>query len=256
MSITINLELTDHCNIRCKMCSQSMRSDAHGVPKKFMSWDIWRRSLHNLRGYPEAIHLCPHWLGEPTMHPHFDQFIEYAFAVNENNCLFEKFKLHTNAVQFSKERGRLLLMLGRLPFLNANTFNFVHFSVDAFSAPVYQTVKGRNRRDRVYKNILDFLHLRMELKCTHPKVTIAFVVQPDNAHEALEFQHYWEQQFKELNLPLQQFYDWPTEESDNLYFRRLNCSNQEESDQLHATTAFKLGLIDTPQRSLKREGSF
>ena len=256
MSITINLELTDHCNIRCKMCSQSMRSEAHGVPKKFMSWDIWRRSLQNLRGYPEAIHLCPHWLGEPTMHPHFDQFVEYAFAVNENNSLFEKFKLHTNAVQFSKERGRLLLMLGRLPFLNANTFNFVHFSVDAFSASVYQTVKGRNRRDRVYQNILDFLQLRAELQCTYPKVTIAFVVQPDNAHEAIEFQQYWLRTFQTFGLPLQQFYDWPSEESDNLYFRRFNCSNQEESDKLHATTAFELGLIDTAEPSLKRYGSF
>jgi hypothetical protein len=128
--------------------------------------------------------------------------------------------------------------------------------VDAFSASVYQTVKGRNRRDRVYQNILDFLHLRAELQCTYPKVTIAFVVQPDNAHEAIEFQQYWLQTFQTFGLPLQQFYDWPSEESDNLYFRRFNCSNQEESDKLHATTAFKLGLIDTAQPSLKRDGSF
>ena len=256
MSISINLELTDHCNIRCKMCSQSMRSDAHGMPKKFMAWDTWRKSLHNLKGYSDDIHLCPHWLGEPTMHPHFDQFIEYAFAINQHNTIFTRFKLHTNAVQLSHERSRLLLTLGRLPFLQPNTFNFVHFSIDAFSPSVYKTVKGRHRRDRVYQSVLDFLKLRAQLRCSYPKVTIAFVVQPENAHEAIPFQQYWQQVFQELNCSLDQFYDWPSEESDNLYFRRLNCSDQEASDQLHAETAYKLGLIDKPQASLRREGSF
>ncbi len=256
MPITINLELTDHCNIRCKMCSQSMRSDAHGAPKKFMAWETWKQSLQNLNGFPEPVHLCPHWLGEPTLHPRFDLFVEYAFAINHQNRLFEKFKLHTNAVQFSKERGRLLLSLSQLPFVQNDTFNFVHFSIDAFSVPVYKEVKGRDCRERVYKNIVDFLELRSQLGHVYPKITLAFVVQPENSHEALQFQQYWLEQFQRLGLPLEQFYDWPSEECDNLYFRRLNCADQEQSDALHAQTAFELGLVDTLERTLKREGSF
>ena len=93
MAININLELTDHCNIRCKMCSQSMRSDAHGAPKKFMTWETWQQSLRNLKGFPDSVHLCPHWLGEPTIHPRFDLFVEYAFAINHRNELFEKFAI-------------------------------------------------------------------------------------------------------------------------------------------------------------------
>lgn len=256
MAININLELTDHCNIRCKMCSQSMRSDAHGAPKKFMAWETWQQSLRNLEGFPEAVHLCPHWLGEPTIHPRFDLFVEYAFAINQNNRLFEKFKLHTNAVQFSQDRGRLLLRLSQLPHLNTNTFNFVHFSIDAFSTSVYKKVKGRDCRERVYQNILDFLQLRAELNLEYPKVTLAFVVQPENSDEALRFQQFWELQFKRLGIPLNQFYDWPSEECDNLYFRRLNCADQTASDALHAEVAFRLGLTDTLQASLKQEGSF
>ena len=92
-----------------------MRSDAHGAPKKFMTWETWQQSLRNLKGFPDSVHLCPHWLGEPTIHPRFDLFIEYAFAINQHNRLFEKFKLHTNAVQFSQDRGRLLYNLSQLP---------------------------------------------------------------------------------------------------------------------------------------------
>ncbi len=256
MAININLELTDHCNIRCKMCSQSMRPDAHGAPKKFMSWNTWQSSLRNLSDFPEPVHLCPHWLGEPTMHPHFEQFIEYAFAINQNNRLFEKFKLHTNAVQLSKSRSKLLLNLGSLPFLADNTFHFVHFSVDAFSSPTYKEVKGRDCRDRVYQNIIDSLSERQKIQSTYPKVTIAFVVQPDNAEEAVAFQQYWKTIFQNFGLQLREFYDWPSEECDNLYFRRLNCDDQMSSDKLHAETAFRLGLVDSLQESLKTEGSF
>lgn len=256
MAININLELTDHCNIRCKMCSQSMRSDAHGAPKKFMTWETWQQSLRNLEGFPDAVHLCPHWLGEPTIHPRFDLFVEYAFAINTHNRLFEKFKLHTNAVQFSKDRGRLLLQLSQLPYLNDDTFNFIHFSIDAFSAPVYKVVKGRDRRERVFQNILDFLQLRSELQLTYPKVTLAFVVQPENSHEAKVFQQFWLDEFAKLGLPLEQFYDWPSEECDNLYFRRLNCADQVASDALHGKIAYQLGLTETLMSSLKQDGSF
>lgn len=256
MAININLELTDHCNIRCKMCSQSMRSDAHGAPKKFMAWETWQQSLRNLKGFPDPVHLCPHWLGEPTIHPRFDLFVEYAFAINHNNELFEKFKLHTNAVQFSQERGQLLLQLSQLPHLHPSTFNFIHFSIDAFSAPVYKEVKGRDCRERVYQNIIDFIDLRTTLRLEYPKVTLAFVVQPENSHEAVSFQQFWIAEFERLGLPLQQFYDWPSEESDNLYFRRLNCADQVASDALHAEVAFRLGLTKTLQSSLKQEGSF
>ena len=233
-----------------------MRSDAHGAPKKFMTWETWQQSLRNLDGFPEPVHLCPHWLGEPTLHPRFDLFVEYAFAINQNNRLFEKFKLHTNAVQFSEDRGRLLLQLSQLPHVNPNTFNFIHFSIDAFSAPVYKEVKGRNCRERVYHNILDFLRLRSQMGLEYPKVTLAFVVQPENSLEAQRFQQFWMAECTQLGIPLKQFYDWPSEECDNLYFRRLNCADQIASDSLHAEVAFQLGLTDTLQHSLKQEGSF
>ena len=82
------------------------------------------------------------------------------------------------------------------------------------------------------------------------------MVQPDNHHEALAFQAFWLDIFTKYNLPLRQFYDWPSEECDNLYFRRLNCADQKSSDALHARTVFELGLVDQLTDSLKQEGSF
>ena len=95
--MNVNLELTDHCNIRCKMCSQSLRDEAHGAPHRFMDFETWSRALEGLAGLGPVV-LCPHWLGEPTLHPEFDRFVRHAFSLNSQNRLFRHFKVHTNAV--------------------------------------------------------------------------------------------------------------------------------------------------------------
>lgn len=241
MSIHINLELTDHCNIRCKMCSQSMRDDAHGGPKKFMAWETWRRSLQGLADIEDDVHLCPHWLGEPTIHPQFDKFVEYAFGINLNNRLFREFKLHTNAVVFPEQRSRLLLRLANAPGQAEDTFRFVHFSVDAHSPEVYADVKGSDKGLQVRKNVERFLALRDALDLSWPRVTLAFVVQPGNAFEARDFLEHWRPRLRDPALT----YDWPSEVRDAIYFRPLNSGDQDASDRLHAETCRAVGM-DVP----------
>ena len=246
MSININLELTDHCNLKCTMCSQSMRDEAHGVPHKFMDWNTWCASLQNLRSFDDDIHLCPHWLGEPTLHPQFDRFVAYAFGNNHNNSIFREFRLHTNAVIFSEERCLLLLELANLPFMKPDTFNFIHFSIDAYSKEAYLKVKGKDRREIVYKNIERFIRLRDRLGYRKPFVSMGFVVQPNNAHEAKDFHDHWASIF---SSKFTVDHDWQKEHSDSIYFRRLNTHDQEQSDKLHQNTMVQLGFsADDVQR--------
>jgi MoaA/NifB/PqqE/SkfB family radical SAM enzyme len=256
LAINLNLELTDHCNIKCKMCSQSLRDEAHGVPMRFMDFAVWRKALQGLAGMKEAVHLCPHWLGEPTIHPQFDRFIEYAFAVNPGNRLFAELKLHTNGVVFGEERARLLIRLANQPGQRPDTFRFVHFSIDAFSRSVYVDVKGADRREQVYKNIERFLRLRAEMGGLRPFVTLAFVVQPENAHEALTFRDHWSAQLRALGREVALRYDWPDREVDTLYFRPLNTGDQAAADRLHARVARELGIAGAAGERLRAEGSF
>ena len=227
-----------------------MRDEAHGVPMKFMTWETWQQSLHNLQGFNDDIHLCPHWLGEPTLHPQFNRFIEYAFAINTGNRLFREFKIHTNAVIFDESRAKLLLNLANMPSMAPDTFNFIHFSVDAFSREVYTEVKGADRREQVYRNILRFLQLRKDLGFSRPFVTLAFVVQPDNAHEAVDFFRYWKNVLKQQQITPRVTYDWPDRHIDTIYLRRLNSGDQEKSDQLHEKVVKQLRIpLDRPLRS-------
>ncbi|RME23001.1 MAG: hypothetical protein D6798_14445 [Deltaproteobacteria bacterium] len=256
MSVHLNLELTDHCNIRCRMCSQSLRDEAHGVPHRFMTWETWRAALQGLADMEDDVHLCPHWLGEPTIHPEFDRFIEYAFAQNAGNRLFAEFKLHTNGVVFPAERARLLIRLANDPHMAPGTFRFLHFSVDACSPEVYARVKGADKGPLVNRNIERFLRERQALGGRYPFVTLAFVVQPDNAHEAVAFRDHWAGLLTSLGRPVEQTWDWPSREADTIYFRPLNCSDQAAADRLHAETCRRLGLAPPGVERLRAAESF
>jgi molybdenum cofactor biosynthesis enzyme MoaA len=257
MGVNLNLELTDRCNIRCRMCSQSLRDEAHGAPMRHMDFATWRAALQGLAGMAEPVHLCPHWLGEPTIHPRFDQLIEYAFAQNAGNRLFREFKLHTNGVVLPEPRARLLLRLAHRADQAPNTFRFVHFSIDAHTRHAYAYVKGADQRDRVYANVARFLQLRHELGLQRPFVTLAFVVQPGNAHEASAFRDHWLRVLRGLGREVAQTPDWPDREVDTLYFRPLNTGDQAASDALHAQVCRELGIAGgaTGDR-LRRPGSF
>jgi len=244
MPVNVNLELTDHCNISCPMCSQSMRDDAHGAPKRFMSWATWRSLLEGLEDMNEEVHLCPHWLGEPTIHPEFDAFVEYAFTINEDFRLFRQFKLHTNAVVFDEPRARRLVQLAQLAGGSPPCFQFIHFSIDSFSPAAYRDCKGADRRDQVFRNVETFLRVRTEMNAKAPLAHLAFVVQPANAHEASDFLHHWQSFLGEFGLPLDVCWDWPQGPHDAVYFRPLNCGEQDAADRLHADVIRSLGLGD------------
>jgi len=255
VTVHVNLELTDHCNISCGMCSQSLRDEAHGAPMRFMDWPTWRDALLGLEGMGD-VHLCPHWLGEPTIHPHFDRFVEYAFAVNRDNRLFREFKLHTNGVVLSEARARLLLRLARSPGMAPDTFRFVHFSIDAWDRQVYERVKGADRRDQVYRNVERFLHLRAEQGAVRPHVVLAFVVQPGNLHDARAFRDHWVGLLGGLGREVDQVWDWPHREADAVYLRPLNCAEQVEADRLHADVCRDLGFTDRADGRLRAAESF
>jgi len=254
--IHVNLELTDHCNIKCGMCSQSLRDEAHGAPKRFMPWETWTAALAGLADMEEEVHLCPHWLGEPTIHPEFDRFVTYAFANNPENRLFREFKLHTNAVVFSQARSRLLIDLAQTPDQCPDTFRWIHFSIDAFSESVYRDVKGADKRAQVYKNIHRFLETRHAAGAQWPKVTMAFVVQPGNHLEAGAFLRHWQGALKDLGHETQVTWDWPHKLVDTIYFRPLNTGDQVTSDQLHADTVRGLGIAVPDSGRLRAAESF
>jgi len=252
VAINLNLELTDLCNIRCRMCGQAEHPKVHKLnPNSFMSWDTWKHSIDSLIDVDDEIDLCPHWLGEPTLHPEFDRFIRYAFDNNQDNRLFRHFKLHTNGTLLEDERIDTLLDCANMETMADDTFRFVHFSVDAFTPQVYAAIKKYDLGHKVYQNIVRLLERRQERGLRWPYVTVAFIVMPENQHEARWFQRYWTRIFEGLDVPFEEVYDWPQRLADTMYFRRLHQEDQPAADSLHRAVLADLGIL-----SLDASGAF
>jgi hypothetical protein len=242
--INLNLELTDLCNIACRMCGQADNPKVHNLqPNSFMSWEVWKAAIDSLESYQDEVHLCPHWLGEPALHPQFDRFVRYAFEQNRGNRLFRYFKLHTNGSLLGPERIDTLLDCANTPGIEPDTFRFVHFSVDAWTPATYHRIKRYDYGERVYRNIVRLLERRVARGLRWPFVTVAFIVMPENRHEADWFRTYWTGVFERLGLDYDLFYDWPSREVDNLYFRRLHQADQATADRLHREVLDQLGIL-------------
>lgn len=247
--MNVNLELTDHCNLRCGMCSQSLREEAHGAPHRFMDFATWAHGVAGLSDLDDVT-LCPHWLGEPTLHPEFDRFVEHAFAENVGNRRFRHFKLHTNAVIFPEARASLLTRLAADRSAAADTFLAIHFSLDAFSPEVYTRVKGADRRELAFRNVERFLEVRGG--AARPVAHVAFVVQEENVHEAATFVDFWMPRLRAAGREPQLTAEWPAMDRDAVYLRRWNSGDQARADALHAAASAAVGLPVRPRAA----GSF
>ena len=181
---------------------------------------------------------------KPTLHPQFDAFVEYAFAVNGRNRLFRRFKLHTNAVILAPERARRLVRLanpeGGAQAPEPGTFEAVHFSIDAATPAAYAFVKGADHGDRVFRNVARFIELRGAQR--FPVVHLTMVVQEGNQHEARAFVERWTGVLRAAGRPFRLTSDWPPFDQDAVYLRRLNTGDQARADAWHARACEEVGM--------------
>lgn len=89
------VEITSSCNLKCPMCFA-----ASGPGGKHLSMDEAKRAIDRLvqsEGRPEVLQLSG---GEPTIHPEFNDILEYALAQPIDYIM-----INTNGLRFAKDDG-------------------------------------------------------------------------------------------------------------------------------------------------------
>ena len=254
LMLNISIELTDACNLTCKMCSQSgHKKKPHNRPVSYLSFEQWKKAILSLGKIQRSKQLCPFWDGESLLHPEFGKFIRFAFDSNNNNSLFNSFRLHTNGVLLNEKIRKDILHCASLKTQKEDTFIDIHFSIDSITKETYKKIKGTDNHAQTVKNIINLLKEREEQGLKYPKITVAMIVMKENIHEGKAFADYWKKLFKSLNIDFQIAFDWPNERKDAIYFRRLNSDKTEENEKLHKTLAKTLGF---QKEELRSKGSF
>jgi radical SAM protein with 4Fe4S-binding SPASM domain len=135
----VNIELTNACNLKCKMCLRGSGRKLGYMDFKLFKWILDKCA--DIGG----ISLNFHWSGEATLHPEFTRFIKYAIGIKKR---FYKLTLTTNGTLFTGDIARVCLDL-----------DTVTFSLDGIGE-VNDKIRIGSDYKTIKKNILDFLELR------------------------------------------------------------------------------------------------
>ena len=150
--ISVELTLTNRCNLNCVYCSDMELRRRQGMGEK-LPVDVLYRLFDDLaHGGTKGIVL--EGGGEPTMYEHFSDIVRYAKRVGLATGLI------TNGTQgFDKDLLR--------------EFEWIRVSLDASTADEYRALKGRDLFEQVMSNIAEYAEW-----C--PSVGVGYVVTNQN----------------------------------------------------------------------------
>ena len=184
------LELTNYCNNNCIHCVRDMNLKHlkhKGFIKKELVKDLMDDLIkNNIRFYD----LNMFWLGEPLMHPDFNDIYSYILKANKKQKVFNTINIHTNAYFLTKEKMDVF-------FKYSDVVQTLHFTIDAATRETYMKVKRFDGFERVVKNVKEFLKAK---KGKFPRVVMQFIVEEENYKEVPEFIDFWSREFEKNKM--------------------------------------------------------
>lgn len=196
------LETTNYCNLQCSFCN---REEVIGK-LQHMKIDKWRELLESIKHHPikEAKLMG---MGEPLLHPQFDEvckiFKEYfpdAFLIVATNCQYPIKPETKMSRKFESTMKHVDLL---------------YFSIDG-----YKESYERDRHPAKWSKLIDFLEDFKHMERSNCRVTVNYVVNPDNIEDisTIKDEIVDEYSLEELRLNIAQ--NWSEDESMPLGYTR------------------------------------
>jgi radical SAM protein with 4Fe4S-binding SPASM domain len=134
------IEITGVCNLKCIMCPQSRRKDIGHMPV-----ELFKKIIDEASDFVFDIKFNVG--GEPTLHPNFEQMLQYAKEKGIDT------EMHTNATVLTEEKSLKILQSG---------LDVISFSLDTFDPTIYEASRIGGKFERTRDNIKRFLELKKE----------------------------------------------------------------------------------------------
>jgi len=180
----VDIELSDACNLRCKMCG-------HGLGTIKQSGTMGFETVQKILDESVEIGVCAvkfNWRGEPTLSPFLPDAVKYA---KEKGIL--EVQINTNGNVPKKYADSLIKCA-------ENGIDRIIFSVDGFSAETYEEVRVGGHYEDVKSNILSLLEWKKTNQATKPLVRIQMVRTVLNAHEVSDFIQFWQPKVDDVRI--------------------------------------------------------
>jgi radical SAM protein with 4Fe4S-binding SPASM domain len=167
MPMSIAIEPTTSCNLRCPECPSGMRSFTR--PTGAVSQDLFQRVIDELA--PTLNYLTFYFQGEPYLHPQFLNMAQYAsskgiYTATSTNAHFLKDEQAEATVR--SELDRLII------------------SIDGTTQDTYQSYRVGGSLDKVIEGATNIVRWKKKLKSKTPHVLFQFLVVKPNEHQIPE----------------------------------------------------------------------
>lgn len=164
----IDVEITDFCNLKCKMCPRSVHDIHNNSNDTFMSFDLLKDIVDEARDL-DVLSIKFGIVSEPLSHPMFYEMVKYA-----NEIGFEDIAVITNGTLLNESLSKKIIEAG-LTKINIS-----------FDSPVKETYESIRRGADFYKtiaNIKKLIEIRDSMNSPTPLLRVTMVKLDENKNE-------------------------------------------------------------------------
>ncbi len=203
----ITAEATSFCNLKCKICANSVMKR----PKGYMEESLYKKIVDEVAEvFPESFF----WIngyGEPLLHKGLFDMIKYAV-----DCGLKKISMNTNAMLLTEEKADQLLDSG---------IQHIVISIDGFKAETYESIRVGAVRDVVYKNASYLLKRVREMQGNRPTVELQMIEMPETLPEEEEWIAFWQDKGADIKLKTYTTWGESVGKAGNIPTERLACGD-------------------------------
>ena len=167
LPISIAIEPTTACNLRCPECPSGLRSFKR--PTGMLDVDLFKGVIDQLA--PSLNYLTFYFQGEPFLHPQFLEMVKYA----SDKGIYTATSTNAHFLKDDHAKAAVLSSLDRLII-----------SIDGTTQDTYESYRVGGSLDKVVEGTKTILHWKKKLKSKTPHVVFQFLVVKPNEHQIPE----------------------------------------------------------------------
>ncbi|MCS6823422.1 MAG: SPASM domain-containing protein [Cytophagaceae bacterium] len=164
LPISISIEPTTSCNLRCPECPSGLRSFTR--PTGMLDEKLYKKIIDEL--HPTLWYLTFYFQGEPFLNPGFLDMVRYASEKKIYTAT------STNAHYLNNENARKTVESG---------LDRLIISIDGTTQDTYEQYRVGGQLQRVIEGTENVLHWRQKLKSKTPYIIFQFLVLKPNEHQ-------------------------------------------------------------------------
>jgi radical SAM protein with 4Fe4S-binding SPASM domain len=167
LPISLAIEPTTSCNLRCPECPSGLRSFTR--PTGMLDRDLFRGVVDELA--PTLSYLTFYFQGEPFLHPQFTDMVQYASTKGIYTST------STNAHYLKDETAEATIRSG---------LNRIIISIDGTTQETYESYRVGGSLQKVLEGTRNLIKWKRKLSQSAPQIVFQFLVVKHNEHQLKE----------------------------------------------------------------------